>query len=166
MDISLKTTVLFLSILGCGLTAGLCFTWANAVTPGIGRLDDLTYLKSFQAMNRAIINPLFLAVFLGPIPLLFCNAFLHRNPANWEFWMFLLAALLFGFGIGWVTIFRNVPLNNILDQSLLERLSVQDLKALRAKFENPWKHWHLVRTLTSSIAFALLLFVILFHKSS
>ena len=75
MDISLKSTVLLLSILGCGLTAGVCFTWTNAVTPGIGRLDDLTYLKSFQAMNRAILNPLFLAVFLGPIPMLLCNVY-------------------------------------------------------------------------------------------
>jgi len=166
MDISLKSTVLLLSILGCGLTAGLCFTWTNAVTPGIGRLNDLTYLKSFQAMNRAILNPLFLAVFLGPIPLLFCNVFLQRNPTTWEFWTLFLAALLFCFGIGWVTIFRNVPLNNILDQSLLEQLSVQDLKALRKKFETPWNYWHLVRTLTSSIAFALLLIGILFHKSS
>ena len=82
MDISLKSTVLLLSILGCGLTAGLCFTWTNAVTPGIGRLDDLTYLKSFQAMNRAIINPLFLGVFLGPIPLLFCNVFLHYSISS------------------------------------------------------------------------------------
>lgn len=40
MEIKIRLIVLMLSILFTGLSAGLCFTWSNAITPGIGRLDD------------------------------------------------------------------------------------------------------------------------------
>ena len=59
MEFSINSITTISTILLTGLTAGLCFTWTNAVTPGIGRLDDLGYLQSFQEMNRAISNPLF-----------------------------------------------------------------------------------------------------------
>ena len=67
MEINFKIIVLIISILFTGLTAGLCFTWSNAVTPGIGRLDNISFLKAFQAMNRAIINGPFMLVFMGGV---------------------------------------------------------------------------------------------------
>lgn len=149
--------VLMLSILFTGLTAGLCFTWSNSVTPGIGRLDDLGFLQSFQAMNRAIINPAFLIVFFGPVLLLFINAFLHRNSDPTVFWSFTMAAILFFLGIGLITVFKNVPLNELLDKTTLENLSAVELKELRTKFEHPWNRWHIQRTIASFTSFALLL---------
>ena len=95
MEFKLKFIVLILGILFTGLTAGLCFTWSNAITPGIGKLDDLGFLRSFQAMNRVIINPSFLIVFFGPVVLLFINAFLYRNDFPITFKTFLVAALLY-----------------------------------------------------------------------
>lgn len=163
MEIKLKLIVLLFGILCTGLTAGLCFTWSNAVTPGIGRLDDFSFLKSFQAMNRAIINGKFLIVFFTPALLLFLNAYLFKNTGL-AFWFFLTAALLFFFGIGLVTIFGNVPLNEILDKADLESLSNIELKALRQKFEQPWNQWHTVRTISSLLSFALLLMGFIYIK--
>lgn len=164
MELSIKTFTLLLGTLFTGLTAGLCFTWSNAITPGIGRLDDFNFLQSFQAMNRAIINPSFLTVFFVPALLLFFNAFLHRNANPTTFWSFLLAALLFFVGIGLVTIFKNVPLNEMLDKTVLEKLSPAELKELRSKFESPWNRWHIQRTVASFTAFALLLTGLLYTK--
>lgn len=164
MEINFKIIVLLLGILFTGLTAGLCFTWSNAITPGIGRLDDLGFLQSFQAMNRAIINPSFLIVFFTPVVFLSVNAFLHRNAHPVTFWSFLLAAVLFLIGIGLITIFKNVPLNEMLDKTVLENLSSIELKELRARFEKPWNRWHIQRTLTSIMAFALLLIGIIYNK--
>lgn len=48
-----------------GLMAGIFFTWSNAVKPGIGKLTDLEYLKSFQSMNRVILNIPFKVLFIG-----------------------------------------------------------------------------------------------------
>lgn len=164
MELNFKIIVLMLGILFTGLTAGLCFTWSNAITPGIGRLDDLGFLKAFQAMNRAIINPSFLMVFFGPVILLFINAYLNRNAPQTTFWSFILAAILFFMGIGLITIFKNVPLNELLDKTVLENLSTVELKELRTKFEQPWNRWHIQRTIASFASFALLLIGLIYSK--
>lgn len=164
MEFKLKFIVLMLGILFTGLTAGLCFTWSNAITPGIGRLNDFAFLQSFQAMNRAIINRYFLIVFFGPMILLFVNAFLHRHAHPATFWSFILAAILFFLGIVLITVFRNVPLNEILDTSNLETLSKIEIKELRDRFEQPWNYWHTIRTISSFSAFVLLIIGMLYSK--
>jgi uncharacterized membrane protein len=164
MELNFKIIVLMLSILLTGLTAGLCFTWSNAVTPGIGRLDDLGFLKAFQAMNRAIINPSFLIVFMGPSLLLFVNALVFKNSSQFTFTSYLVAAILFFTGVGLVTIFKNVPLNEILDKTVLETASNVELTELRKTFEKPWNRWHMIRTVCSFTAFALLVIGMLFNK--
>lgn len=164
MEIKIRLIVLMLSILFTGLTAGLCFTWSNSITPGIGRLDDLGFLQSFQAMNRAIINPSFLIVFLGPVILLFINAYLHRNANPTTIWSFTLAAILFFVGIGLITVFKNVPLNEILEKTTLENLTTVELRELRTKFEQPWNRWHIQRMITSFTSFALLLIGLIYSK--
>ncbi len=163
MEVNFKIIILILSILFTGLTAGLCFTWSNAVTPGIGRLDNIGFLKAFQAMNRAIINGKFMIVFMGPTVLLFLNTYLFKNT-NTVFWLFLAAAILFFVGVGLVTVFGNVPLNEILDASNLGLLSKLELQELRDKFEQPWNRWHTIRTVSSFMSFLLLLVGILYSK--
>ena len=163
MEINFKIIVLIISILFTGLTAGLCFTWSNAVTPGIGRLDNISFLKAFQAMNRAIINGPFMLVFMGPSMLLFLNAFLFRSN-NIIFWLFLIAAIFFFIGIGLITVFGNIPLNEMLDKSNLESLSKLELQTLRNKFEHPWNRWHMLRTTSSIISFLFLILGTLYSK--
>lgn len=163
MEIKLKLIVLILGILFTGLTAGLCFTWSNAVTTGIGRLDNMSFLKSFQSMNRAIINGKFMMVFFGPVILLFLNTYLFKSNST-SFWLFLIAAILYFTGTGLVTIFGNVPLNEVLDKSNLETLSEFELQDLRNKFEQPWNRWHTIRTLSSLGSFVLLILGTLYSK--
>ncbi len=163
MEFKIKLIALMLGILFTGLTAGLCFTWSNAVTPGISNLDNISFLKSFQAMNRAIINKSFMIVFFGPVIILFLNAYLFRNDSI-SFWLFLSAAVLFFVGIGLITIFGNVPLNEILDNSSLDALSKIQLQELRNTFEEPWIRWHTIRTLSSFGAFVLLIIGMLYSK--
>ena len=163
MEINFKVSVLLIGILCTGLTSGLCFTWANAVTPGIGDLDDLSFLRSFQAMNRSIINGPFLFVFFSPAIILFVNSYLFKT-SDVSFWLFLAAAILYFVGIGLVTIFGNVPLNEILDKVNLDNLSSFELKELRTKFEQPWNQWHMVRSCTSILSFFFLLLGLLYIK--
>ena len=163
MEIKIKLIVLILGVVLTGLTAGLCFTWSNAVTPGIARLDDLNFLRSFQAMNKTIINGTFLMVFFGPVILLCLNTYLFKSTEV-SFWLYLAAAILFFFGLALVTIFGNVPLNEILDKSNLETMSKTDLKVLRDRFEAPWNQWHMVRTITSILSFTCLVIGVIINK--
>lgn len=165
MQLSLNLTSLFVSIFLTGLTAGLCFTWANAVTPGIGKLNDLGYLQAFQQMNRAIINPIFIVVFMGPLITHIANIFLFKSANPTIFWMILTASLLYIGGLVLVTVFGNVPLNEMIDQVDLLSASPEELKELRDNFETKWNQFHMVRTVTTSLSFALLIVSIVVHSN-
>ena len=156
MTYSINSLTLIGTILLTGLTAGLCFTWTNAVTPGIGRLDNLGYLQAFQAMNRAIINPLFLVVFFGPFIAHIANIYLHRNQSNMVFWMLFAAGILYVAGVVVITVFGNVPLNEILDKTDLQVATPKQLNELRNLFEAKWNRLHMIRTVTSTLSFLLL----------
>lgn len=166
MDINFETTTIIISIVLTGLTAGLCFTWTNAITPGIGQLDDLGFLLSFQQMNRAIINPIFLIIFFGPFISNSYVAFLKYQHQEASFWIFLAASLTFTIGVVFITILKNVPLNEVLDKTNLADASLEELKMLRKRFENPWKQWHFIRTISSTTSFVLLLVGSLYYHQS
>ena len=166
MTFNLETVMIYITIILTGLTAGLCFTWTNAVVPGIGQLDNLGFLQAFQQMNRVIINPAFIIVFFGPFISSTILVYLKYQNPDKQFWIFVIAASIFTLGVVFVTIFKNVPLNEILDTIDLAAASTEDLKALRQKFEIPWKQWHLVRSISSFIAFVLLLVGLLLTNQS
>ena len=61
----LRSPVLLAAALTTGLQAGTYYTWASGVMPGLARTDDRTFVHAMQQMNIAIVNPVFLATFLG-----------------------------------------------------------------------------------------------------
>jgi len=157
MELSIKLSTLVLTILFTGLSAGLCFTWSNAVTTGIGRLDDLGYLSAFQQMNRTILNPMFFIVFFGPLPLDLVNIYLFKSASSTIIWLLILATVIYFLGVVLITIFGNVPLNEMLDKTNLGSASIEELKSLRDAFENKWNRLHQIRIISSGISFLLLL---------
>ena len=159
MEFSIQDIVFFLLVICTGLSAGLCFTWSNTVTPGIGRLDDFGFLSAFQQMNRVILNPTFFIVFLGPFFLGIANLFLFKNLSSTIWWMLLVAVLLYVIGVILVTVFGNVPLNEMIDQHNLDTLSKTELKDLRTAFENKWNRLHLIRTIASILSFITLIII-------
>ena len=161
LNFDTHTIVLLLATLLTGLTAGLCFTWNNAVTPGIEQLADIGYLRSFQEMNRSIINPTFILVFFGPLFLQIANIFLFRTSSSTIIWMVVASAALYIIGVVLVTIFGNVPLNELLDKTDLMQASAEELKLLRDKFEIKWNRLHLIRTITATLSFLILLIICL-----
>jgi uncharacterized membrane protein len=157
MDFTLENMAIIALVLLTGLSAGLCFTWTNAVTPGIGRLDDLGYLQSFQQMNRTILNPVFFVVFFGPFFLNLSSIYLFKSNPGHLLWLLILAGILYFFGVLVVTVFGNVPLNGMLDKTDLGIASIDELRQLREKFEVKWNRLHSIRTFTSIISFLLLI---------
>jgi len=157
MEFTIKFVVLMLGILFTGLTAGLYFTWSNAITPGISRLDNVTFLKAIQQMNRTILNPLFFIVFFGPFFLSLFNFYVLRNSSSSLILLLIFAALIYVIGVILITIFGNVPLNEILDKTDLVSASSENLKALRDIFETKWNRLHLIRTISSIASFLLLI---------
>lgn len=163
MGFTIEHMAIVALVLVMGLSAGLCFTWSNAITPGIGRLDDLGYLQSFQQMNRTIINPLFFAVFFGPFFLNLVSIYLFKGHSSQLLWWLIAAGIIYFLGVLIVTIFGNVPLNEILDKTDLGMASLDELKQLREKFEFRWNRLHSIRTFTSIISFLMLVIGLSFN---
>ena len=153
---TISNLTLFTATLLIGLTAGLCFTWGNAVTPGIGQLDNLNYLQAFQKMNRSIENPLFFVVFFGSFLVGVVAVLANKGISPAHFKLMILAVGIYFLGVVLVTIFGNVPLNQLLDKTDLTRCSLEELQILRNRFENPWNRFHSIRVITAIISFALL----------
>ena len=166
MEFNIETVLLGTTLLLTGLTAGLCFTWTNAVTPGIGQMDDFGFLYAFQQMNRVIVSPTFILVFFGPFVLNIALIYLKYQNADKSFWFLVVATMLFTLGVTFVTVFKNVPLNEMLDRTDLTASTSEELKALRQKFETPWKQWHLVRTLSAIASFVMLLVGLILNTQS
>jgi len=158
-----EAITLALAILFTGLMAGVFFTWSNAVKPGIGKLSDLEYLKALQSMNRVILNNTFKIIFIGAVittallPILNFNMF----PKN-IFWLFISAFIIYWVGAFGVTIFGNIPLNEILDKTSIENFSFEELKVLRKSIEVKWNNLNLFRAISSGLSFILLIFSLLF----
>ncbi len=147
---------LFISILSAGLMAGLFFGWAVSVNLGLARVSDRTYVSTMQAINRAIVNPLFIAVFMGTAVVLVAAAVVHAVDGQGKraTWLFV-AAGTYIFGVLGVTIGGNIPLNDQLEAFDLEGSGDDAISEQRHGYESPWVRWHTARTAASVLALAL-----------
>ncbi len=112
MDWTLLVTVA--AALGSGLMGGLFFAFSTSVIPGLNGRPTAEGIQAMQAANVAIINPVFLAVFLGTTlasaALLVTALFADQPGDGWR----LVGAVLYLAGSFGLTMAYNVPLNNAL----------------------------------------------------
>jgi uncharacterized membrane protein len=156
MAATLSNILLVLTATTTALIAGLFYAWSCSVTIGIGRLSDAAYLEAMQAMNRAILNPVFFLSFLGTVILLPLSTYLHYGqPISVRFWFLLAATLVYIIGGFGITMVGNVPLNETLDAFNLQAASQEAIAVQRAKFEGPWNNLHTVRTVACVLALVL-----------
>lgn len=156
MEITLKIMVLYIAILITGLSAGLFYSWQISVIPGTKLSQDYTYIETMQKINRAIINPPFMLIFLGSLLIQVVSVFLYWNTSI-PFWLILMATVLYAGGTIMVTGLGNVPLNDALDELHLDDLSKKEISKERHDYEVPWNRLHLVRTAFAVLSFMLLL---------
>lgn len=158
MEVSLKTIVLFLALLTTGLSSGLFYAWQVSVIPGTRRASDYSYLETMQQINRAIINPWFMFIFMGALLFLVWSTYFSYQAADKSvFTLMVLATISYAAGTFGVTAAGNVPLNNWLDAINLNQLSELQLIETRANYEPKWNKYHMIRTLFSVLSFSLIL---------
>ena len=58
---ALRTVSLLAATISMGLVASVFALYAHTIMPGLAKTDDRTFVGAFQAIDRAIINPWFLA---------------------------------------------------------------------------------------------------------
>jgi uncharacterized membrane protein len=133
--------------LGSGLMAGLFFAFSVSVMRALASRPAAEGIAAMQAINRAILNPVFLVVFIGTA--LASVATLFSGNA----WL-LAGGVLYLAGAFGVTALFNVPRNNAL-----ARASAGDPASARlwADYLATWTAWNHVRTAASLAALALLI---------
>jgi len=149
----LRVALLIGALLTTGLMAGVYAIYANALMPGLARVDDRTFVDAFQAIDRAIVNPLFLGFgFVGSLVLTLVAGLLSlgEDALVWiavAFVLNLIAVIL--------TVRVNVPLNDGLKAA--GDPATADVAAARAAFDEPkWRRFNLVRAYLMVVASGLL----------
>jgi uncharacterized membrane protein len=147
-----------------GFVAGTFALYAHTIMPGLKDTDDRTFVAAFQSIDRAIINPWFMATaFVGA--LLFTAAVvltsLGRAALPWA--AVALGLYLIAFV---VTVAVNVPLNDAI-KAAGNPDHVGDLAGVRERFhETRWAAWNVVRVVTSTGAFGCLAWALVLYGRS
>lgn len=164
MLLSAFHAVLLLATFLCTLTAGLLLAFAIVVMPGIKKLDDSSFIRAFQAIDRVIQNnqPVFLFVWLGSALAVVAAALMSvREVGERDRLLVIAAALVYVFGVQLPTVLVNIPLNNIIQKLDPVAMSDAERRSERINFEPRWNRWNAIRTACSMLASILLLLLLL-----
>jgi uncharacterized membrane protein len=113
--------------LGCGMMGGLLFAFSNFVMIALAHQPLAGGIRTMQAINIYILNPLFFSVFFGTAVASFLVAVMTilRTPRTGGP-LLLAGAALYLIGTIGVTMAFNVPLNNRLAPLNPETASAAD----------------------------------------
>jgi uncharacterized membrane protein len=151
-----QTASLLVATILTGLTAGVFSLYAHTIMRGLGQLDDRTFVGAFQAIDRAIINPLFMLTFFGGLVASVVAAAASFRGQDGSIRPWILAAAILYVAVVIITLAVNVPLNDAL-KAAGDPDQIPDLAAARADFhEARWVAWNVVRTIATIVAFGCL----------
>ena len=150
---NLPNIILIITATLTALSAGLFYAWSCSVMPGFARLNDKEFVSVMQKTNRAIQNPVFFLSFFGAPIFLIISTFLFYGQLRFTF--IFAATIIYLIGNFGVTVFGNVPMNDILDRFNLESATDEELSAQRINFERRWTNLNHLRAVSSTIALIL-----------
>jgi uncharacterized membrane protein len=165
---AVRALSLIAATMSMGLMAGVFGLYAHTVMPGLGRTDDRTFVGAFQAIDRAIINPWFLAGgFVGALVFTALAAVLHLPADRRSLLPWIAVALVLYLAVFVITVGVNVPLNDAI-KSAGDPDRIADLAAVRERFDEArWVRWNNVRTVASTAAFGCLAWaLVLFGRAT
>ncbi|MGO4128864.1 DUF1772 domain-containing protein [Inquilinus sp. YAF38] len=146
----LMSVLVLLSALGSGLVGGIFFAFSTFVLGALARLPAPQGIAAMQSINIVVINPLFMAAFMGTAVLCIivaAGALLGWAEAHPT--LVLAGAVLYLAGNIVVTMTGNVPLNNAL--AAVDPASAEGA-AIWARYIPSWNLWNHVRTATGLAA--------------
>jgi uncharacterized membrane protein len=163
MDV-LRIVALIAATVSMGIMTGIFGLYANSIMPGLRRTDDRTFVDAFQAIDRAIINPLFLVGgFFGALVFTGLAAVLHLGSDRRDALPWIVIALVLYAAVVVITIAVNVPLNNGI-KAAGDPDSIADLAGVRERFDEArWARWNVVRAVACVVAAVCLAWALVQH---
>ncbi|SHN42730.1 DUF1772 domain-containing protein [Cryptosporangium aurantiacum] len=160
-----RNVTLIAATAATGLAAGLYYTFACAVMPGLRQVDDRTFVDAMQRINVAILNGWFALSFAGALILTVLAGILEwrAGERSAALWIAVAAAIYVTTLL--ITFVLNVPLNNQLNDAG-DPARIADLAAVRADFEASWVRWNIVRAVLATASLATLAYALLRRAES
>ena len=136
-----------IAALGCGLTAGAFLVFSAGIMQALGRLAPAEGIAAMQAINITIINPFFMAAFLGTalISITAMLAALLRGDGP-SVPLILIGGTLYLLGSFGSTLIFSVPMNNTL--AVLTPTDPASATFWSTYLTN-WTAWNTARTIAS-----------------
>jgi uncharacterized membrane protein len=161
---TLRAVLLLGATITMGLVDGVFALFAHTIMPGLKNTGDHTFVAAFQSIDRAIINPWFMAGgFVGALAFTVAAAATNVGRAALPWIVAALVLYLIAFAI---TIAVNVPLNDAI-KTAGNPDHIHDLAAVRERFhETRWTAWNLVRLATTTGAFGCLAWALILYGRS
>ena len=160
----LRPILLLCATITMGLMAGVLALYAHTIMPGLKNTDDHTFVAAFQSIDRAIINPWFMAGgFVGALLFTIAAAAtnLGRPALPW-----IVAALVLYLIAFAITLAVNVPLNDAI-KTAGDPDHIPNLAIVRERFdETRWAAWNLVRVASTTGAFGCLAWALVLYGRS
>jgi uncharacterized membrane protein len=163
MTSKLLFVLTLLSALGCGLIGGVFFAFSTFVMRALTALPPTQGIAAMKSVNIAVINPMFLGVFLGTV--VSCVLLAVSSLLTWQkpgAALLLAGSALYLLGTFVVTMVCNVPRNDAL--ATLDPASAESAR-FWAEYVAGWTLWNHVRTI-AAIAAATLLVIALWFSSA
>ena len=130
--------------------------------PGLKTLDDVSFIRAFQAVDRVIRNnqPLFVFVWVGSVLAIVAATILGFRTVTGVDRVLIIAALVYLLGVQAPTMTINIPLNNQLQKLDVATMTGTASRRARERFEARWNRWNVIRTMCASVVSALLMFLL------
>jgi uncharacterized membrane protein len=148
---TIQALTLIAATVSTGLVAGLLGAFACAVMPALRGADDRTFVDVMQRINVAIINPVFVSVFVGGLLVTIAAAAVHLPEGERDALPWIIAGLTLYVLTLIITGRYNIPLNDELDAAG-DPNRIDDIHAVRQQFESKWVAWNIVRTIINVAA--------------
>jgi len=154
---------LLLGTVLCALVAGLLFSFAVVVMPGISHLGDREFIPAFQQIDGVIQRgqPLFGLVWIGSALALVAGLALGLGRLEGLEKALLVAATgMYLLGVQLPTIVVNIPLNNALQKVDGDSRDGLRWQSERKAFEKRWVRWNVFRTWIAVLVTVMLVFLV------
>lgn len=147
---TLTTVTVILALIGSALVAGIFFAFSSFIMKALARLPASQGMTAMQSINIAVLNPVFLSVFMGTTII----SLLVTVLAVIEWQMpaapyYLVGAVLYIIGTFMLTGMGNVPLNNQLAAVPVNDPAASDTWQ---HYLDRWTRLNTLRTLSATAA--------------
>lgn len=152
MLINPRNSAITATILLFGLMAGFFYAFSVCVMTGLNNISPEGAITAMNAINAAVLNPVFFATFfLTPVFTLITALLCHINGATTARNYLGFATIIYCLGVIAPTAAINVPLNNALALVTDTDITANAKQTWQA-YTAPWTDWNTARTVASAVS--------------